>query len=65
MLLVRASHWDIVERLLKLVCPSDIYSLLLFCIGTKKNYWGDLDSIKNDCMALGLMVKVMAPRWFS
>lgn len=46
--------WDTVKRLTKLVCPSDIDPVLLFCIGMNNTTpYGDLNSIKSDCGGQG------------
>ena len=48
---------DVVEGLPKLIWPSDYNPLLLFCGGTNDTARGNLDSIKSDYRALGVVVK--------
>lgn len=55
--LLGACIWDIVERVPKLVQPSDYCPLLLFHVSTSSTARGDLESLKCDYMGPEAMVK--------
>lgn len=54
-----AQIWDIVERLPRLLWPSDYYPFMLFHISPSHSAGGNMEHMKHNYMDLGVVVKGM------